>query len=264
MNLKTMASSSDLRRGYTPPVDAKERVFVRHIADLVQAHRRSGSPRFSQFCNEREQELAEAALSSCGGAEHFWDGGYDGAQRRMLCISDGASRPAPLCRLAVRLLGEGASLTHRDYLGALMGLRIARECIGDILCSDGGAQIVVSDTVAALVLDELREVGSRGVEVSKIDVVVPGEENCRQEHTATLPSLRLDALLAVMLRVSRSEAVRRISSGGVLINHVQKCAPDEPVYAGDVFSIRGSGKYELVRVGEKSRKGRIFVTYTEY
>lgn len=259
-----MASSSDRRRGYTPPVDEAEQIFQRRVADFAAAVRRTGAPRFSMFCNEREQELARAALSASGWTQYAWDGGYEGAQRAVLCVYDGAPRPAPVRCLRIDALEDAGALTHRDYLGALMGLRIARECIGDILCGEAGAQLVVLQTVARLVMDELREVGRVHVRVSETDEIVPPAENERKSCTVTLASLRLDALLAAMLHTGRAQAARLIGAGAVMVNHVPKTSPSEAVYEGDVFSVRGHGKYELIQVGAKSRKDRIFVTFTEF
>lgn len=260
-----MASSSDRRRGYTPPVDESEQIFQRRVADLAAAVRRTGAPRFSMFCNEREQELARAALAAAGWTQYAWDGGYEGAQRAVLCVFDGAPRPAPVRFLRIDAPAQDAgALTHRDYLGSLMGLRIARECIGDILCGPDGAQLVVMQTVARLVVDELREVGRVGVRVSETDAIVPPDEGERASHTVTLASLRLDALLAAMLHTGRAQASKLIAAGAVMVNHVPRTSPSEAVYEGDVFSVRGHGKYELTQIGAKSRKDRIFVTFTEF
>ena len=64
-------------------------------------------------------------------------GGYDGAERAVLLFlpdwmdaSDaGAYSPIRCLRAAFR---EEENLTHRDFLGSLMGMGIVREKIGDI------------------------------------------------------------------------------------------------------------------------------------
>ena len=265
MNSKTMASSSDRKRGYPPPVNAEEQMFQRRIADLVSAVRRSGASRFTMFCNDREQELAQAALASLSFDGYTWDGGYDGAQGRMLCLAENGNFSAPLCCLELEIQGPSAGeLTHRDYLGAIMGLRISCECIGDILCGPDRAQLVVTTAAARVICDDLHEVGRCGVRVRPADAISFCPQPPAAERTVTLASLRLDALIAAMLHVSRSEASRLVVSGSVQINHVLKTSPGEAVYEEDVFSIRGYGKYKLTKVGARSRKDRIFVTFEEY
>lgn len=240
-------------------------MFQRRISDLVAAVRRSGAPRFTMFCNDREQELARAALSSAGFFDFVWDGGYEGAQRCILCLFDGKRVPAPLCCLRISIADSASSvLTHRDYLGALMGLRISRECIGDIVCRSDGAQVVVTRTASSVILEELHEVGRCSAHVERIECMDPVSHEAKKEQTVTLASLRLDALLSAMLHVSRSQASKLIVSGAVQINHVPKASPGEAVFEEDVFSVRGYGKFKLKQIGAKSRKDRIFVTFQEY
>ena len=49
-------------RGYIPPADDDERLFVRRLGDLVQAVRQRGTSRSTPFLSDRQQELARAAL----------------------------------------------------------------------------------------------------------------------------------------------------------------------------------------------------------
>lgn len=65
-------------------------------------------------------------------------GGHESAERKILAAgSEEKSGPAePQVRvIAVRMKSEkyAEELTHRDYLGAILGLGIDRSLIGDIL-----------------------------------------------------------------------------------------------------------------------------------
>ena len=183
-------------------------------------------------------------------------------------LSSSSSRsprePLPAVCLFAQTLRADRALTHRDYLGALMSLGIRRECIGDILLSEDGAYLFVLDTVAPLVCDELSSVGrcSVCVRAGRAEEL-PGREE-RPAQTATVASLRLDAVLAAMLHISRGDAVQLVKSGMVEVNHVSTVSAHYEVFENDVFSIRGRGKYKLCGVGAKSRKGRTFVSYIEY
>ena len=83
-------------------------------------------------------------------------------------------------------------------------------------------------------------------------------------RTASVASLRLDAVLAAMMQVSRAQAVQCIRSGAVAINHMPVQSAHADVFENDVFSVRGYGKYKLCTVGGKSRKGRTIVSYFQY
>ena len=253
-------------RGYIPPADDDARLFVRRLGDLVQVVRQRGTSRSTPFLSDRQQELARAALAGLGFEGYAFDGGYPDAERRILRLFGeyGAQEPLPAVCLFAQTLRADRALTHRDYLGALMSLGIRRECIGDILLSEDGAYLFVLDTVAPLVCDELSSVGrcSVCVRAGRAEEL-PGREE-RPAQTATVASLRLDAVLAAMLHISRGDAVQLVKSGMVEVNHVSTVSAHYEVFENDVFSIRGRGKYKLCGVGAKSRKGRTFVSYIEY
>ena len=87
------------------------------------------------FLNEREQDVLIKEFSRDQGAEYVFIGGYPDAERRMLAF---VPEYIELCE--TELLGavlctyyKDYELTHRDFLGALMGLGIERETVGDIL-----------------------------------------------------------------------------------------------------------------------------------
>ena len=68
----------------------------------------------------------------------------------------------------------------------------------------------------------------------------------------------------VMMRPSRSIAAQAIQSGRVEVNHVPLRTAHEDVFEGDIFTVRGVGRYRLVAIGGKSRKDRIFITFYQY
>lgn len=111
-------------------------------------------------------------------------------------VNMGRRSPLPAVCLFAQTLRADRALTHRDYLGALMSLGIRRECIGDILLSEDGAYLFVLDTVAPLVCDELSSVGrcSVCVRAGRAEELPSGKS--ARHQTATVASLRLDAVLA--------------------------------------------------------------------
>lgn len=255
-----------MARGYIPPVDDDERMLVRRVKELAGAAQSSGVPRQTAFLNDRQQALACAALSAVGCTGYHFDGGYPEAERKILCLHgdmDQSTAPRFGC-LFLEAMGEHDALTHRDYLGAMLSLGVKRECVGDILPGDAGAYVFLLDTVAPLLREELCRVGRCTVRVREAQAgELPGPAQ-RPLHRVSIASLRLDALLAAMLHISRADAAGLVKSGAVEINHVPTASIHAEVYENDTFSIRGYGKYHLSEIGSQSRKGRIFVSYYEY
>ena len=64
--------------------------------------------------------------------------------------------------------------------------------------------------------------------------------------------------------VSRGQAAQVISEGRVQVNHVPLRSAHDAVYAGDIFTVRGSGRYRLQEIGGKSRSDRTFILFYQY
>ena len=266
MNWKAAASSSEARRtrGYTPPANEDERHFVRRIEDMAKAAA-GGRARCTRFLSDREQALASAVLARFDAVYGLW-GGYDGAERMILCIGTQQAQDAvDIQCVQITPYPAAAALEHRDYLGALLGLGIERACIGDIVPQEAGVCAFLVPAAARLAVDELREVGRFSVH-TMLCSAPDGAAAQPQRHmrTASVASLRLDAVLAAMLQASRTQAVQCVRSGAVAVNHVPVQSTHAEVFENDIFSVRGHGKYKLCEVGGKSRKGRTIISYFQY
>jgi RNA-binding protein YlmH len=261
-------------RGFVPAQNDDERFLMRHIEDLARLAESRGIARYSAFLSDREQALAVAALNRAGCGDYRFDGGYPEAERKLLAIEPGGAwGESPLCCVRIDCRGPAPAkpLTHRDYLGSLMGLRVGREAMGDIVLPPempGTAFVFVLQNVAQLLCDELRTVGSVDVscQLQPMEQLPPSvfAQSEREVRTATVSSLRLDAVLAAMLRCSRGMAAELIAAGRVEINHLPAASAHAPVYEGDVFTVRGKGRYRLTALPGKSKKERVIIAYFQY
>ena len=273
-----MARSIDTQqsavRGFVPAQNDEERFLMRHVEDLARAAFGRGVARYSAFLSDREQQLAQAALNRAGAPEEScrFEGGWPDAERRVLCLEPEDCYPAsPVCcvRLRCRALAGAQLPVHKDYLGSLMGLALKREALGDILLpadAPGTAYVFALEPAAKLICRELcqagrTEVSTRLLEPEEIPAF-PAPE--RQLLTATVSSLRLDAVLSAMLHVSRGTAAELIEAGRVEINHLPVEKPHAPVYEQDVFTVRGKGRFRLTALPGKSKKDRSIIEFFQY
>lgn len=161
---------------------------------------------------------------------------------------------------ALRVRAYYAAPTHRDYMGAALGLGIRREFVGDIWAEKDSAVIFCLPSVETLLLEELKTVGRANVKVSPLALAdLPEPERKVKTMSFTVKSLRLDAVAGHMFGLSRTAAAEAIRQGAVSLNYAPCLHVDAPVSEGDVLSIRGRGKGALTRIGEKSRKDRVFL-----
>ena len=165
---------------------------------------------------------------------------------------------------ALRLTAAFGSPGHRDYMGAILGMGVGREWVGDIL-ADGSEAVVLCQPSVLRHLLSIDKVGRFGVKAREIALSeIPQREKHTEERRYTVMSPRLDAVAAGLFHLSRTETARQIALGALSLNYAECLKPDAPVAEGDVLSLRGAGKGRVVEIGGSSRKGRLFVTAEIY
>lgn len=241
---------------------------MRRVQDLCKIATQRGIARYSSFLSDREQLLALAALNREDCSEYSFEGGYPFAERKLLCIEPvGAFVAMPIGCVKIECLHAQNAPGHKDYLGAILGLGLERSSVGDIVLdpqTPGTAYVFALDQAVELLCTELTSVGRFSVHAERCYETVPVQEPERTRQTATVSSLRADAVLAAMLRCSRGQACELVRGGRLEINHVAVNNPHAPVYQGDVFTVRGNGRFRLEEIGGKSKKDRQFITYFQY
>lgn len=167
----------------------------------------------------------------------------------------------------IEIAGSSYSeLSHRDYLGSIIGLGIERDAIGDIVCSSASSAVAfLLPSAAKLVTSELSTVGKEAVAVRIAELPV----SFRIEHeyetiTETVMSPRLDGIVRALCKISREEAAKLVSSGEVSVNYVTEDRTDYTVVKGDVISIRGYGKYIYDGDRGVNRRGRLRIDARKY
>ena len=246
----------------------EERLLLSRVWDKCEQCRTRNIPTATGFLSPQEQAAAQHLLNALGCREGYvlW-GGYDGAERkRLLFLPEWMAEPDGTEIAAVRAAcRSGGDLTHRDFLGSLMGMGIVREKIGDILVGPDSADVLVLDTVAEFLAQSWESAGRVKLRVAEIDpgcVHIP--EIRREERRDTVSSLRLDAVCSTGFRMARGKAAALIESGRVQLNWRECTKPDRTVSEGDTVSARGFGKFELTEVGALTKKGRIPITVQCY
>jgi len=167
--------------------------------------------------------------------------------------------------LRVKLPAISRELSHRDYLGSLLGLGIERRLTGDILVRDKGADIIIVQGIEDFLLEELHRIGSVEVKTEAVDVgelIVP--EGRFEYIKDSLSSIRLDSVVSSAFRISRGKAAEAIRKGLVSVDHAECLKPDAAVHEGSSIVMKGKGKAVLEETGGESRKGRIRIVLKRF
>mmetsp|Transcript_5858 Transcript_5858/g.21387 ORF Transcript_5858/g.21387 Transcript_5858/m.21387 type:complete len:367 (-) Transcript_5858:1286-2386(-) len=157
--------------------------------------------------------------------------------------------------------------THRDFLGAVLGLGINRTKVGDIILLDGGregAQVVCDPRVLGLVEAELSRIRNVPVRVQRI---LPSQMKITPPTFKTIravkSSARLDAIVAAGFGLSRTKASDCIRRGSVSVNWAPASKDSAQMDVGDTVSVRGLGRIKIARLVETS-KGKIACEILRY
>ena len=247
----------------------EDKVLLAKLWDKINAGMQRQIPTSTCFLTPRELEMARFLFGSPEGLYAF--GGYDDAERKLLVyLPDyldeswlyGDDSPVVCIHAA---FFQGDSLSHRDFLGALIGSGIGRETIGDICVGRGFCEFFVSSDISRFLLDSFVGAGRTKVHLERIplsDVQLPEPEV--QEIKDTIASVRLDSLISSGFRIGRSLASQYVCAGKASIDGLPCEKPEKAVAEGAKISVRGLGKIRLVKINGQTKKDRISVTIHRY
>ncbi|MBP3666700.1 MAG: hypothetical protein J6K29_06575 [Clostridia bacterium] len=273
--------------------DEDIRLLLARLDDLVRVGGR-GEAAVSSFLTPREAKYARAHLSArvSAGTAVLW-GGYPTAERVRVVIlpdyTEGLVDPAALASDPMAALTDGGlddlaaiirsavcpvqvrgsgfrELSHRDYLGSVLGLGLERDAIGDILIPDIHSAILLTDTrVGDFLTTQMEKVATDTVRVSRLpeETALTGTRRLQPVHD-TVASERLDCVVAALCNLSREKAQMAVKSGLVELDYEAVEACDTTVEAPAVISVRGYGKFAVHAFDGTTRKGRIRLSAGKY
>ena len=268
-------------------MNKEDRILSAILRDKFRLCEKRGTPVWTDFLAPAEAaEADDICRGLCAGSDVEWslEGGYEDAERRICVLrpkdpwgidvsaagsGTGASNAGgpyedspsgPICVLRVSIPKGSPGLTHRDYLGSLLGLGIERHVTGDILVREDGADAVVLSDMAEYIAQNLSSVGRANVSCEVLDIsrLITGQRPLK-EIRDTVASLRLDSVCASAFRTARGKAQDAIKAGLVSVNGRQCLKPDTELSEGDRISCRGRGRAVLAEVGGRTRKERIAI-----
>lgn len=248
------------KESYTSHIKDSEKVTkMRRILDKIEIVEKNYLIETTDFLDPYEVHLSKSILNRFEDINYIEYGGYDDSERRIILIFPNfiVVDKAEKFLTCIRVMGDLDSLSHKDYLGALLNLGIIRDKIGDILVASDHAYIIVKEEIGDFILYNLEKIGNKNVNtkiVSFSEIVIP--EIKYKEKKCFLTSLRLDLVLSSTFNISRKDSMDIIKRGFVKINWEPIDKPAKEVCVGDIISVRGYGRCILHSIDGFSKKGR--------
>jgi len=247
---------------------ASQDIEKKRLRELALRAHFASCAAFTRFVEPSMENDVRAAANEAGVHAAFF-GGYAGAERRIAAFYAGEAPEEweyPLQCLELCWNAKFASPGHRDLLGAVMGLGLERDSIGDIAlgAKEGTAYLFVHSDVESYACANLESAGRAKLSLKRYDAVPELRPPEGDMLRVTVSSERLDSVIAACYKLSRAEAQKRISSGLVKRNHAEELRGDIHLQAGDLISVRGMGRMRVEGFLGETKKGRLAVQLFRY
>lgn len=245
-----------------------EKLLISRAEDTVMLAEKHCCLKIFGFLTPYERAVIEKSIISPQDIICKFCGGYSYSERTLFIafpnfVSE-YEKDIPIS--VIEITGRDImGLSHRDYLGAILGLGIKRDKIGDIIVFDDKCFVFVLEDIAEYIINNLTKIGRKGIKtkikcVSEVEIPEPNYEVIN----GTVPSLRLDAIVALALNVSRSTANNLILNEKVFINWRPEKRNDFILANDAILSVRGYGRFKIIISDKFSRKNRQHITVEKF
>jgi RNA-binding protein YlmH len=250
-------------------MEKEEQIFRNRIQELAELSYKRDIPANSDFLNLNEQAIFQSMSGTLPPVRFVLSGGFLASERKVVCFLPSYEEtlncpPYDCLKIAPVNPRFAESLTHRDYLGALMNLGIERAMIGDIVIKGQDAYVFVLKKMSGYVADSLVTVRHTSVSATVFEGDGDFLEPEYEEIAGTVSSVRLDSIVALCGRLSRTKAADYIESERVSVNGLPVTSCSRSVKEGEVLSVRGIGKFRFEGAGAQTKKGRTSVKILKY
>lgn len=246
-------------------MQAEEELLKKRFCQLADKAEEECRYLYTGFLNLAEQSLLQRTALACfpGIPYRIW-GGYPGAERQLAALGGpelfGFEPEFPLVCLAIAPLQVkfADSLNHRDFLGAVLNLGVNRNTLGDILVAENTGYLFCLDSMAEYISENLSRVKHTTVSCQRVEGPPGKAGQSFRELSLVIASERLDALVAAVFKLSRSQSAGLFQEERVFVNGAKANGASLLPKAGDLVSVRGKGRFYYdgaVRDTKKGRKG---------
>ena len=141
--------------------DAERQQLINRFEELADRADKQGFWTDTEFLTLAEQDTLCSLRLAVPYALHA---GYPDGERKVAALGSeelfGCEYPSPIVCVKIAPASQkfADKLTHRDFLGALMGLGVRREVMGDILIADNIGYLFCLESIAPYIIDTLTEV----------------------------------------------------------------------------------------------------------
>lgn len=251
--------------------NSQEKLIISKVLDKVDMCIKKHTMTFTDFLNPTETAFVyNNVLKSIRDVNFLVFGGTEYCERNIIGFSpeyiDICKYDFPIKALKIkRNVKFSSDLSHRDYLGSILGIGIDREKTGDIIIFDDYAICFVLEGIADYLGVNLVKIGRTAVKTDIVDIngLEMPDINI-VEKRATVSSMRIDAIVGAAFNISRGKSQAFIRSEKVNVNWIPVNSVSYTVKENDMISVRGKGRFRIGYETGKTKRDRIGVIFLMY
>lgn len=246
----------------------EQELCKKKLIDLSKQANRKGIVLFSDFLNLNElniyhqsEKLFETKTESFGGVPY--------AERQIIAFIPDAlyyewDYPITALKITPTYPKFAEKLGHRDILGAIMKLGVDRSKIGDIIVGENEYYLLCAEDMADYFRENLDKIRHTIVTLAECSLAELRIHHELEERDGIITSNRLDAVIACIHKLSRSQALELFRqekvfvNGKLMQNATYTCRPE------DIVSVRGYGRFIYLTESGTTGKGRLKFKYNIY
>jgi len=242
-----------------------DKILENHFRDLAEQSASGCYYTYSGFLSLAEQDM----LLKTGLGAHM-NGGYENAERKIAVFGSeeafGYTEEAPIACLKIEPLMQkyAEALTHRDFLGSVIGLGLERDVTGDIIIHENVGYMFCLENIADFIAENLTKVRRTDVKCTPVSSPPTESISLPDERAFFVASERIDAVIAAIYSFSRSESQKLFGQKLVFINSKLCENPDTRIPENATVSVRGSGRFVYCGIAKTTRKGRLCINARVY
>lgn len=254
-------------------IEIESRELHDRMLDLADKSYHSNVFTYSPFLSLAEQEIYYESSKELSYASPRLFGGDDECERKIIRFGNpeefGYDEFYPIKIVLISPSSEkfADELTHRDFLGAIVNLGINRSMIGDIRVQKSRGIVFSHKNVAEIICNELIRVKRTTVHAEIVDaesLESYGFVQRFEELHESVASKRADLIIAKVCKLSREKVKTLFENEMVAVNGRICKKPEYSLEIGDVFSVRGYGKFIYREDSFRSRKGNVGIVVDKY
>ena len=230
------------------------KLLIAKIEDKINTCKTKNKITTTEFLNEYQIKALEKELINLKQKNYFFYGGYNNSIRKVLIFYPEKISKEDVLKninnilnvIKIELPNEiNGTIKHKDYLGTIMSFGLVRERIGDIICFDNKAYIIVLKENSEYIKNELKQ--ERRFKKAKIEIInlneIEEKEIEFEQLKISVNSLRLDNIISEIIKTSRKTAQEYLENERIYINYEVETKNTKQIKEKDLLVIRGKGKY---------------------